>query len=56
MLPVAIVIHNIHMQLIKIMATKDALIHHLAHWILVYQLVSCYIGIGKLLTDITDIR
>ena len=33
-------------------SNKGAPIHHSAYWISVYQLVSCYIGIGKLLTDI----
>ena len=35
---------------------KGAPIHHLAYWLSVYRLVSRYIDIGKLLTDITDVR
>ena len=34
------------------LAIKGALIHHSAYQILVYQLVSCSIGIGKFLIDI----
>ena len=41
---------------VPLLQIKGALIHHLAYQILVYRFVSCYIGIGKFLSDFTDIR
>ena len=41
---------------VPLLQIKGALIHHSAYQILVYRFVSCYIGIGKFLSDFTDMR